>query len=68
MKMRSADLNLKEATVIYGLQHDCPKVRNTKLLKVRNTKLLPLLLLRAQKRISVVISARFELTTRRFTR
>ena len=52
MKMRNAELNLKEATVIYGLQPGaCSKIARTSV-KVRNTKLLPLVLLRAQKRIS----------------
>ena len=53
MKMRNVELNLKGATaVIYSLQpRACNKIVQTSV-KVRNTKLLPLVLLRAQKRIS----------------
>jgi len=54
MKMQNAELNLKEARVIYGLQllaAACSKIARTSV-KVRKTKLLPLVLLLAQMRIS----------------
>ena len=51
MKMRNAELNLKRATINYGLLVvACSKIARTSV-KVRKTKLLSLVLLRTRKRI-----------------
>ena len=53
MKMRKCEMDLKGATVILRLVAACSKIARTSV-KVRKTKrlALPLVLLRAQKRIS----------------
>jgi len=70
MKMRNAELSLKGATVIYGFQAlaaACSKTARTNVKVGKTSLLLPLVLLRAEERISEqLISRRVSIDTKLF--